>query len=384
MGEPAPVPNAHAESIRATTFAEACQQHLRAWLQRTQRASSISDLPDVGVVIASNRGDTRTENQDRAVFGVLNDPDSDTHLAFGVLCDGMGGMRDGGVCAQIAIASFIAGLIRNQNRLLPERIRNAIALANSSVFSEYSGTGGTTLVGLIASHSEAYGFSVGDSRLYVKTESNSVDQLSTDDTIAGEILRLKPEQAGALNDPTHFQLAQFVGIGVDLEPQVFLIQLGSAKMFLLTSDGVHSIQPRTFTSIISQPQSAQIISNRLIQVSRWIGLTDNSTVLAVEAPFSRLHTQPTPGLHLWDSTSALSVAVPIIVNAFHQSSTPSTSQKATTKQKELPKEKTKTTRRKSNTKEKVQSPANGTPTDTAQRELEIEVLPPPSTRESSI
>ncbi|OEE41241.1 PP2C family protein-serine/threonine phosphatase [Vibrio anguillarum] len=272
-------------------------RQLRSWLTRSLPSHSCRTVDDLRVSLASDVGLKRTENQDKVIL-LRAQVTPVKSFIVGVLCDGMGGMVDGEACAALAISSFISSCIRNRSLSVDQRLLYAVRHANSEVFNEYRGDGGATLSAFIVDSSgNASSVNVGDSRLYVVRGSN-VTQLSTDDTLAGQLNR-KIEDS-----PMNGKLLQFIGIGEELEPhQLEVPDLASISKIVMTSDGVHYINEDTFSTMLVQKIESSDLSNRLIQVAKWCGGHDNATNLVISEPLNILSksiSTLTGTVQLWD------------------------------------------------------------------------------------
>ena len=118
-------------------------------------------------------------------------------------------------------------------------------------------------------------------------------------------------------DRTHFSdhLAQYIGIGEELEPHSFEIDISTLEShYLLTSDGAHGPVSSALTGLaIHAPSSAELV-RRILHLSKWTGGYDNASAVAfgpipkialsVERPLNR------DLIELWDPYSKLDLVVP--------------------------------------------------------------------------
>src|SRR6185437_3506364 len=147
---------------------------------------------------------------------------------------------------------FIESLIEYRALDPKARLIRAVESANAEAHRRYAEKGGTTLAALLLDRSNSFhGVSVGDSRIYIVSGKARVEQISADDTIAGELQRIKginvrPEDV----DPAARQLAQYVGMGPGIQPRTYDVMLGQSGPLILCTDGVHSIPSRTFEQVI--------------------------------------------------------------------------------------------------------------------------------------
>lgn len=250
---------------------DAIIEHIQLWLSRTVASGAVRELFESSIAMGCDVGNIRPENQDRVVCAQVQLTASKSFI-IGVLCDGMGGMASGANCASLSIASFIASCIREQHTTVAERLLKAVEDANADVYSIYKSNGGATLSAFIYdSDGQFEAINVGDSRIYANF-AHGIKQYSKDDTFTGQ----STDTGGV-----HLSkgLLQYVGIGPELRAQlVSLPKYRNIKRLIMTSDGAHYIEANTFKQILHQKLSASTLCNRLIQVSKWCGGYDNTSI----------------------------------------------------------------------------------------------------------
>lgn len=305
------------------------KNQIRAWLSRPMKPNASIDLPEISGAVGSSIGEVRKENQDRAVIARLS-PVSTGRRPFvlAVLCDGMGGMEDGAKCAELAIATLLSRVAYSPRMDLRLSLKNAVDEANRNVHLEFRARGGTTLVAVLITATDIVAVSVGDSRLYVRTPADCLKQISVDDTIAGELSRIKGGTSSTEDlEPFSKQLAQFVGMGEDMEPRIYpLDDPGAGAYFILSSDGAHSSQPGILESILVHSPSPHVGLGRLIHLANWCGGGDNASVICISTAARASLTippKPTAILELWDSQSKVEFVLSTTVANTIQPPTPS-------------------------------------------------------------
>lgn len=292
------------------------QRHLTNWLTRRIPLAGARRVSPVSGALATDSGLVREDNQDRVAVIRSRDRAGQTFVVA-ALADGIGGMRDGALCASIAIGHFFGKLaeIAQASDEIDRWLALAVNHANDAVFSSFRGAGGSTLVSLLIHESGAvYWSSVGDSRVYLGVDA-TLKQLSTDDTIAGQL--------GRPADPAYEQskLLQFIGIGEALEVHVGDIVPSDGAKVLLTSDGVHYLASGSdwLSSIVAHSPDAGTCVRRLIDVSKWCGGPDNASAIAMplEVDFSSDPAPFEPCIEVWDSFGEMRLLIEEIAVPSH-------------------------------------------------------------------
>lgn len=173
---------------------------------------------------------------------------------IGIVCDGMGGMADGGRASQTAIQMMVQGFRQIEKASsvnIPAFFRQGILAVDKTIhnFPRENGKGsGTTMVAVIAEDNKLYWASVGDSRIYIIRGGN-MKQVTRDHNYW---LRLQEMVAAgqmsmeeAMGKRQKEALISFLGIGnvslMDINTQPFEMQTGDTVM--LCSDGITKTLP---------------------------------------------------------------------------------------------------------------------------------------------
>ncbi len=171
-----------------------------------------------------------------------------------LVCDGMGGMADGGKASQTAIQMMVQGFSKIEKLPevnIPEFFRSGIRAIDRTIaeFPKEDGKGsGTTMVACIAEDHYLYWASVGDSRIYI-IRGNQIQQVTRDHNYwlrlqeMVEAGKLTMEEAKAKRQKE--ALISFLGIGnvslMDINTTPFEMQFGDVIM--LCSDGITKTLP---------------------------------------------------------------------------------------------------------------------------------------------
>ena len=281
---------------------------LLQWLSNNTQKYSKTSLGTLPIAIGSDIGLIREENQDQVL--VLKAQVSKTkYFVVGVLCDGMGGMKSGKECASMAAISFLASCIENRKLNLHERLSLAVHAANDNVFGKFNGEGGATLSAFIFDNEENFeAVNVGDSRIYIFKD-NELKQISKDDTIIGQLER------EITHTSLNTQLLQYIGMGKNLEPHILEIpDVDQNSKLLLTSDGAHFIEHKTLQSVLRNNNDPITLVQRIIDISKWCGGHDNTSVLIlnkIQSLFTKIEPTHSGTIELWSNESSVQlIAIP--------------------------------------------------------------------------
>lgn len=166
-----------------------------------------------------------------------------------LVCDGMGGMSDGGRASQTAIEMMVQGFkkIEKMPELnIPYFFQQGIKAIDQVIydFPKEDGRGsGTTMAACIAEDNKLYWASVGDSRIYI-IRGNQMQQVTRDHNYRLHLQELvhtgqiSEEEADATRQKE--ALISYLGMGnvslMDINSQPFEMQYGDVVM--LCSDGI--------------------------------------------------------------------------------------------------------------------------------------------------
>nr|WP_298931135.1 PP2C family serine/threonine-protein phosphatase [uncultured Erythrobacter sp.] len=230
------------------------------------------------VALGTSIGSYRDENQDRCVFVEVHFPNgSRPPVRLGIICDGMGGLEEGGIAASIALSSFISSFVLSSAGDYRRRLSDAISAANQDVADNSNVDRGTTLTALmIDGRGDAWMAHAGDSRLYQLDDNRDLALRSTDDTVSGAIRAHRGEEN---EDNLDNQLLQFVGIGQELQPHINQLPKQSDTRWLLTSDGAHSIGKQNLLTVIDGGKSHIDVVRKILFMSDALDARDNASAL---------------------------------------------------------------------------------------------------------
>ena len=192
-------------------------------------------------------GTTKKTNQDSLAIKIVNTKDG--VVAFGIVCDGMGGLSKGELASKEVIMSFcswfdneLVDSIENgsfEESVLIQQWNNIVQEENKRLGSfgeENNIMLGTTLSAILFYKEQYYIVHVGDSRIYQLT--NESLQLTNDQTfIAREIAAGRLTEEQAKTDPRRSVLLQCVGASRVVEPEFTKGTIKKNSVYMLCSDG---------------------------------------------------------------------------------------------------------------------------------------------------
>ena len=217
---------------------------------------------------------------------------TDDALGFYAVADGMGGHAAGevasGLALQAASDAFRRGLRAGVEDAL-QLARMAGRAAVQSVFraaeadAKLSGMGTTLTVLVLRSEAGALAH-VGDSRAY-RLRDGAVERLSTDHTIATELVRLGfGDEAAARRSPYGHNLSRSVGRHLDVEIELREVQQRPGDRYLLCTDGLTDHLDRDEDLVDDLMADFDAIPDGLVDFANAAGGDDNITVVVIELP----------------------------------------------------------------------------------------------------
>ena len=234
----------------------------------------------------TDQGLVRTENQDN-VWGEML---SDTACAA-VLCDGMGGEREGGLASAIAVDVISARIKENFNEKMNRNsVRNllitAVNAANSMVWDtarqQVHDVMGTTCVAAIVYNGMAYIVNVGDSRayhLFTQDEDDCIRQITKDHSHVQELVeRGEITEEQARTHPKRNKITRAIGAEPTVTPDYFELPLDGGDMILLCSDGLSAYGDDLDILDICFDTSAEECCKKLVNYANGNGGHDNVSV----------------------------------------------------------------------------------------------------------
>ncbi len=288
---------------------EILHEQIHAWLHRKNISSSVRRVSTLPVVIATDIGLVRKENQDRVAVLKFRPYRKNKDMVVVALADGMGGMEGGANAASLTLSTFFTEIIKNSDLPIRQCLEKAVLRANESVLKIYRGNGGSTLSAIVVDdYNNITAINVGDSRIYgIATE--NIEQISEDDTLAALAKKYNGLKSGDINSRLGGELVQFIGLDGALEIHFHHINYVQDGVLFLTSDGAHTVGDSNLHKLYSHSSNTGIYTRRVIDLASWFGGFDNATIATVELSniLKELDTSSGDGINLWDPFGEMKV-----------------------------------------------------------------------------
>ena len=229
---------------------------------------------------ATDVGRVRTVNQDLA----LERPN------LYAVADGMGGHVGGEVAARVAVETLEQAFERVST---VDGLRDAFSEANAAVWHESQANAdlrgmGTTLtamalVGGTGGRDVLALANVGDSRAYVFSGDELI-QVTDDHSLAEERMRHgEMTEAEAAVHPQRHILTRALGVGAEVDADMWELELHSGDRVLLCSDGLsNEVGTDEMADVLRTADDPEEAARRLVGAANEYGGADNITVVVVD------------------------------------------------------------------------------------------------------
>jgi serine/threonine protein phosphatase PrpC len=248
---------------------------------------------------ATDVGMVRTNNQDSVFSFLATSRSADQRPDFGlfVVADGMGGHHDGEKASAIT-ANMVASYVMNHIYLpmlngendadrvpITEALIGAVQKANADIIAKIP-DGGTTLTAVAVVGDLAYIVHVGDSRVYLITKDNGVEQITRDHSLVQRLIELDQLTREEANvHPQKNVLYRALGQSDTLEVDALTRRLPPNSKIMLCSDGLWNMLTEDEIGDISlKSTNPQEACDKLVALANTHGGTDNITAIMLQIP----------------------------------------------------------------------------------------------------
>ena len=233
----------------------------------------------------TDRGMLRRENQDACAYQSVGE-----RLAWGVVCDGMGGARAGDIASRIGVEVFREHMEKYYSEVDPtgeaeHELLAAVEEGNEAILfvanrnREYYGMG-TTLVGAMFRDERVTVVNIGDSRAY-HIRAGVMQRVTRDHSIVEVLVErgnITPEEAR--QHPQKNLITRALGTGKTAEADVYELDMQQGDWLLLCSDGlVNEMTDEEIAAEFTADISPEDCARNLLDLVLERGASDNVTVL---------------------------------------------------------------------------------------------------------
>jgi len=218
----------------------------------------------------------------------------------GLLCivaDGMGGYKGGEIASSVSVKSFLKFFKENFRE---DKIKELLTLSTNyaneqleSIKDESLIEMGNTLISTYATKNRLYWVNVGDSILY-RYRQGRLTRLNADHSIAGELQEqvkkglISQEEASA-NSRKHHLTSALTGYKIPYM-ELSQIEMKQNDIFILASDGLHTLNQREIENVISATLTPQEIADSLIEfIEKKDKINQDNTTILIFANIYQRH-----------------------------------------------------------------------------------------------
>lgn len=251
-----------------------------------------AEIEPLNVVVLSDLGNIRTNNEDIGRFFRMTDVDVLKQKGYLlVVADGMGGHEAGEVASRIAAETVSEYYFDAEAGLgIEKSLAKSLTAANKRIYNMsaankmYKGMGTTCTCVALVGDSIYFGH-VGDSRAYLIQSNKTIEQITTDHTYVQELVNngdIRPEEAA--HHPKRNILTNAMGTKPDTSVDTGLhpTKFGEQDRILLCSDGLYEyVKDEEIVSILLN-QDLHEAASIFIREAKKRGGHDNITVVLAE------------------------------------------------------------------------------------------------------
>ena len=250
-----------------------------------------TDVTDINVVIKTDLGNIRTNNEDTAGFYRIADKNILSEKGYLlIVADGMGGHNAGEVASNMAVEIINKEYYSDvKSGSIEKSLSQAFVAANKKIFDQASSNDackgmGTTCTAIVIAGNVIYYAHAGDSRAYL-ARNRSVYQLTEDHTYVRDLVKSGAISAKEADDhPQRNILTNAMGTKADMRLDVGKSQFSFEEndRLLLCSDGLYDYLNDAELADMMDSGTLLHIAGVLINIAKKRGGKDNITVVLAE------------------------------------------------------------------------------------------------------
>lgn len=241
----------------------------------------------MNIVGNTDVGKVRSKNEDGFNYGFFEDG-----AAWGVVCDGMGGVHGGKIASSVAIDMVSEKIKKCYTKSMPvssleNLLLSAITTANVTVYdrgavqNDLKGMG-TTIVAAVIKDNEACIAHVGDSRAYI-ISGGTIEQVTKDHSLVQEMLdKGQITEQEYENTPIKNIITRAMGIGEDVDIDFNFVCINEGDALILCSDGLSGLVDKKTMLQIYKETEFDKLADKYIQTANNLGGNDNITVVIMK------------------------------------------------------------------------------------------------------
>lgn len=246
---------------------------------------------DIKVVIRTDLGNIRTNNEDAASFFRVADEGNRKDKGYLlIVADGMGGHQAGEVASRMAVdiigAEYYAA---ERERNIETALSKAFNTANKKIFEQASSNEaqkgmGTTATALVIAGGKIFFAHAGDSRAY-HYGNKKISRITQDHTYVQELVNSGSISAAeAETHPQRNILTNAMGTkpALKVDTGMFSIIFGEQDRLLLCSDGLYDYLTDEELGSVLSSGTIQQVADYLVDEAKRRGGKDNITVVLAE------------------------------------------------------------------------------------------------------
>ncbi len=206
---------------------------------------------------------------------------------FYMVADGMGGHRGGGFASRYAVERMTELLASDRENEAVPAMNRALATVNqelfqkAAAFDELRGMG-TTIVAATTSGGTMYVMNIGDSRLYLV--SDSIRQVTRDHSLVEDMIAQgKLTRGSTLYYQKKNVITRAVGVAPAVTADFFEVDVHSGDKVLLCTDGLSNlVSDSEILDTLSRAGTGQEAAARLLQMANAGGGPDNISAVIID------------------------------------------------------------------------------------------------------
>lgn len=294
------------------------RQQLREWLEENRRENAVRSIKRGSIALATAQNH-RDENEDRVFYAEFHSTRADRAFALLAVLDGIGGLVDGGECAEMAMVSVLSKLLASRKPKQRVTLIEALVSANEDIRAAYRGKGGATFAGVFVQEKRVTSINVGDTRVYnFDSSRGGLRRLSSDDRLGDQVAKFKGLENITLEPGLAARLGRYLGMEDGLRPNVRLIESSTLRSpigyLVIATDGAYGIGDSVIQRTLENYFEPRQIVEHLIREAGSDPDGDNATIVCAKAnelasPVLRRGSVAFEELRLWTTEGSFNFVI---------------------------------------------------------------------------